>query len=596
MNDALRTMTNNNPGILRKPILFSLLRAFMQGQPYFVILMVMLELLNPLLTPGLSVNYFRLWLYVGWLAAALLLLFLFSRVAYAAESSMAYSVGAEGRLSLGDHLRTLSMGFFKGRDPGDITALMLQDYTNVEMLLSHILLDAISALMLPAVFLIALIPYDWRMALITLVPIPLAIVTAILARVVVYRKGAEQIASKNAASSRMLEYLDGMKNIKSHNLQGKKFTRLKASFERLRKDSIVLEGIAGPAVIIGVWFLNAGIALIMISGISFLLQGTLSVPVFLFFLIIGTRMYDPLSRVMISFAEMSYFSVSLGRITEILKTKALAEPETSEELLQHDIEFENVSFRYHDTDVLQDVSFRLEENSMTALVGPSGSGKTTITRLIARFWDVNQGAIKIGGKPIASYASDELLSKISMVFQDVYLFNDSILANIKVGKADATMDEVIAAAKKARCHEFIEAFDDGYDTMVGEGGATLSGGEKQRISIARAILKNAPIVLLDEATASLDPENEHYIQDAIGELIRGRTLIVIAHRLSTVTKADQILVLENSTLIQNGTHEELLSEVNGLYARMWHEQEKAHSWKLGTNNGSRTAAVGSIRQ
>lgn len=586
MSGLLRTVTSDNVGALRKPILFSIVQSALQGQPYFVILMVMLELLTPLLTPGAALNVTRLWWYVGWMAIALLLLFVVSRKKYAAEAGTSYTVSAEGRLSLGDHLRSLSMGFFKGRDPGDITALMLQDYTNVEMLLSHILLDAISALALPAVFLAFLIPYDWRMALVTVAPVPLALGTAVLARTIVFRIGKRQIRSKNDATSRMLEYLDGMQNIKSYNLQGEKFSRLKRAFAKLKSDSILLEGLAGPSIVAGIWCLNAGIAAIMLTGISFVLQGTLSIPHFLFFLIIGTRMYDPLVKVLTNFAELSYFSISVGRIRDIFATKSLPEPTDAQAPAHHDIEFDNVSFRYHDTDVLKQVSFHLPENTMTALVGPSGSGKSTITRLVARFWDVNEGTVLVGGTPVGQMKNDDLLAKISMVFQDVYLFNDSILANIKVGKTDASTEEVIAAAKKARCHEFIEAFDDGYDTIVGEGGATLSGGEKQRISIARAILKDAPIVLLDEATASLDPENELYIQEAISELIQGRTLIVIAHRLSTVTKADQILVLDDGVLVENGTHEQLLSRDAGLYRRMWQEQERAHTWKLGTNAAS----------
>ena len=580
MSGLLRTVTSDNLGALRKPILFSIFLSALQGQPYFVILMVMLELLNPLLNPGVALNTTRLWWYVAWMALALVLLFLVSRKKYAAEAGTSYTVSAEGRLSLGDHLRSLSMGFFKGRDPGDITALMLQDYTNVEMLLSHILLDAISALALPAVFLAFLIPYDWRMALITVAPVPIALGTAVAARAIVFRIGKRQIRAKNDATSRMLEYLDGMQNIKSHNLQGEKFSRLKRAFAKLKHDSILLEGLAGPSIVAGIWCLNAGIAAIMLTGISFVLQGTLSIPHFLFFLIIGTRMYDPLVKVLTSFAELSYFSISVGRIKDIFATKPLPEPNAASTPAHHDIEFDNVSFGYHNTDVLKRVSFHLPENTMTALVGPSGSGKSTITRLVARFWDVNEGTVRVGGTSVGQMNSDDLLAKISMVFQDVYLFNDSILANIKVGKTDASTEEVVAAAKQARCHEFIETFDDGYDTIVGEGGATLSGGEKQRISIARAILKDAPIVLLDEATASLDPENELYIQQAIGELIQGRTLIVIAHRLSTVTKADQILVLENGVLVENGTHEQLLSHDLGLYHRMWQEQQRSHAWKV----------------
>lgn len=584
----LRMLTNDNPGVLGKPFLYSLLQSFLQGQPYFVILMVMLELLSPLMNPGSELNTRRLILFTGWLAAALLLLFFTGRKKFMIEMKTAYGISAQGRLSLGDHLRKLSMGFFKGRDSGDITALMLQDYTNVEMLLAHSLLEVTGAVLLPVVFLIFLVPYDWRMALITAAPVPAAVLAAIIARRVVSRLGRRQIEAKNKASSRMIEYLRGMRSIKSYNLQGEKFTRLKQSFEYLRRISIRLEGVAGPSVAAGVWCLNAGIALIMLIGTVLVTTGTLSIPHFLFFLIIGTRMYDPLTKVLITFAELAYFSVSAGRINAIRRTAPLREPNENAGVSGHSIEFRDVSFRYHDTDVLRNVSFTLPENTMTALAGPSGSGKTTVTRLIARFWDAASGEIRVGGHPVGGMPSEELLAKIAIVFQDVYLFNDTIEANIKVGNPSASMDEVRAAARKARCDEFITALEAGYDTMVGEGGATLSGGEKQRISIARAILKDAPIVLLDEATASLDPENELYIQKAVGELVKGRTLIVIAHRLSTVTHADKILVLDKGSLVEEGRHDELLARDGGLYRRMWDEQAKAHSWKLGSGGGGLT--------
>ena len=580
MKKLLNVLTNNNPGILKKPVLLEILKSMFQGQPYFVILLVMWELLKPLETPGTGIDFSRLIILTVWLAASLVLLFIIGRSLYNIENRVAFGAVTEGRLSLGEHLRKLSMGFFKGRDPGDITALMLQDYTNIEMMVSRLLMDAVGALALPLVFSCFLLFFDWQMALILLTPVPVAILTAVIARIIILSLGNKHIKAKNTASSRMLEYLDGIKNIKAFNLHGKKFVRLEKAFQDLKKKSIKLEAAAGPSVLMGVWFLNAGIALIMLTGIYFVIAGTLSIPYLLFFLIIGTRMYDPLSRALISFIELSYFAISANRIKKVFDIKPLPEPDVSEKLSSHNVEFKNVWFRYHETDVLKNVSFSLPENSMTALVGPSGSGKSTITRLIARFWDVSRGKIMVGGQSVKDVKTEDLLSHISMVFQDVYLFSDTILNNIKVGKADASMEEVFAAAKKARCHEFIEKLPAGYETMVGEGGATLSGGEKQRVSIARAILKDAPIILLDEATASLDPENELYIQEAIGELIKSRTLIVIAHRLSTITHANQILVLEEGKIVERGTHQELLAKNSGLYQGMWNEQRRAHGWKI----------------
>jgi ATP-binding cassette subfamily B protein len=278
-------------------------------------------------------------------------------------------------------------------------------------------------------------------------------------------------------------------------------------------------------------------------------------------------------------AELSYYALSVQRIEDLRKTPILSGIDAHLEPKGFNIEFKNISFRYHSTDVLKDITVSIPEHSFTALVGPSGSGKTTFTRLIARFWDVDQGTIYIGGKDIKSYDPDKVLALIAIVFQDVYLFNDSIINNIRVGKKDATMEEIIETAKKARCHEFINALPDKYDTIVGEGGSTLSGGEKQRISIARAMLKDAPIVLLDEATAFLDPENELFIQEAIDGLLKDKTVIVIAHRLNSIRDADKIIVLDKGTIIEEGTHETLMGH-DGLYNHMWAEQQRTRGWKF----------------
>ncbi len=589
MKRFIHVITNGKLRSLRLPMLYQVLQSIVQGSPFYIILLAMLEFMKGL-GSGSALDTAALMRLTVALAISTLMLFLLGKASYNSQNIAAYSVSCEGRIALGEYLRKLPMGFFKGRDPGDITALMLQDYSNVESMLSHLLMDAVGSVALPLAFLTFLIPLDWRMSGVTVSVVPLAVLIALGTRTLILRWGETHIKSKNEASSRMLEYLDGMKNIKAHNLQGKKFTRLEKAFRKLKVDSIRLEAGSGPAVILGVLVLNAGIALILVAGTAFLLDGSLSVPNFLFFVIVGSRMYDPLTKVLLSFAELSYYSLSAERIAALYDTKPLPECETSPLGAGHDMEFQNVSFRYHERDVLKDLSFVLKENTMTALVGPSGSGKSTIARLIARFWDVNTGVVRVGGYPLQDYRSEDLMARISMVFQDVYLFNDTILNNIKVGNSGATMDEVIVAATQARCHEFISKLPSGYETMVGEGGSTLSGGEKQRISIARAILKNAPIVLLDEATASLDPENELYIQQAIGELIKGRTLIVIAHRLSTITHADQILVLKEGSIVESGSHHDLIA-ANGAYAGMWAEQTRAHTWKLRGAKGAPLAAA-----
>jgi ATP-binding cassette subfamily B protein len=319
----------------------------------------------------------------------------------------------------------------------------------------------------------------------------------------------------------------------------------------------------------------------MLCGGWLLTKGELSPFFYLVFLLVALNIYQPIMVIFSFIADFARTNRSAERIRELNKERPLQEPSCDCKPQGTDIVFENVFFSYGEKEVLHDISLKIPAKSLTALVGPSGSGKSTITRLVARFWDVDRGEITLGGIPITQMKTDTLLSKISMVFQDVYLFHDTIEENIRMGKPDATHEEIVAAAKTAACHNFISLLPDGYDTMVGEGGSTLSGGEKQRISIARALLKNAPVVLLDEATASLDPENEVLIQQAISALVADKTVIVIAHRLQSISNADQIIVLDNGRIAEAGMHDELLKE-DGIYARLWQEQSSAGSWNLVT--------------
>lgn len=398
--------------------------------------------------------------------------------------------------------------------------------------------------------------------------------------------GEKQLKSRNAAVSRMMEYLLGIKVLKAYNQTGNRFQRMEKSFDKLKEDSIKLEGIPGPLVMVYFAFLEIGFLAILFFGLQFLENGTLSIPIFFLFLIVGYGFFEPLKILSEFMGEMRYMNMAADRVVETLNTKVLPEPLDDKIIERYDIEFEDVTFKYQDADVIKDMSLHIPERSITALVGPSGSGKTTITSLIARFWDVDSGQIKIGGRNIKDVKNEHLLSYMSMVFQDVYLFNDTIYNNIKVGNPQATREDIFEAARQANCHEFIQKLPDGYDTMVGEGGSTLSGGEKQRISIARAILKDAPIILLDEATASLDPENEGKIQEAIRELVKSKTVVVIAHRMYSVSDADQIIVIEKGKVAEQGKHQELL-ENNGTYRHLWDEQQRAHGWKFGSSNNQK---------
>ncbi|MGD9823142.1 ABC transporter ATP-binding protein [Desulfobacter sp.] len=565
-------------GDMRNIYFTTVLNAFhliLKGMPFGILLLVVLELLKPKSELDISRLIF-LFTAIG--IPMLINLFLAIKVHVRAYIS-SYNLSTETRLALGDHLRKLSLGFFKQRDPGDISALLLQDMAKVEMVFSNFFIDAIACIILPLMMAVFFFIVDWRMALLMISSVVLALPALWGAQKLIGYFGKRHVVSRNLTSSRLLEYLEGIKVIMAFNLTGKNFKRLDRIMRKLCNDSIKLEAAASAPIQVYMTILDLGFVSLLVLGVHFLLQGEISIPIFLMFLVIGYKFFEPLISFGAFISEIRYMNIAASRITDVMDTPPLKEPDKSQHPKTFDIEFNNVSFGYTETRVLKDVTARFPENSITALVGPSGSGKTTITSLIARFWDVNEGGITIGGIDIRQIPTEALHCLISVVFQDVYLFQDSIFNNIRVGKKNASKEEVMGAAKTAQCHEFIQQMENGYDTIVGEGGSTLSGGEKQRISIARALLKDAPIVLLDEATASLDPENELLIQKAIGEMVKSKTLIVIAHRLKTIARADQILVIDQGAVAEKGDHETLLAN-DQLYARLWNEQHKAGGWKF----------------
>ena len=577
MQNAMQIITGNEKKKLQSVTWLNVLRYMFDGAPNGFLILVLWELFKPQQTISTAK---LIWLIAG-MGVVFTITLLLSRAAYTQMHLVAYALTAETRLRLGEHLRKLSMGFYKTHDPGDITALMLQDVDKVETIFNRVYGDVIAAIITPLVTLSFLFFVDWRMALAVIITAPLAFPVMLLAQKVIAYLGGKQVAARNESISRMLEYVQGIQDIKAFNMTGAKFKRLDNSLKTLRDQSIRLEGGAAPFVISYQVVLELSFTVVLLLGAYLLLDGTLTVAIFLIFLVAGYALYRPMQALSLFLAEMRYMNLAAERILAVFEEKPLSEPATPTAPDAFDIEFKGVTFRYGKDDVLKDASFKMPANSMTALVGPSGSGKTTITNLIARFWDTNDGEVLVGGQNVKDLTTESLLESISAIFQDVYLFHDTVLNNIKVGKTDATQEEVIAAAEAAQCHEFIEKLPDGYETMVGEGGSTLSGGEKQRISIARAILKDAPIILLDEATASLDPENEALIQQAINELVKSKTLIIIAHRLSTVVDADQILVLDEGRIVERGKHKDLLP-AGGLYSHLWTQQTRARGWKFGS--------------
>lgn len=571
MRAALDVITGGDISVFKKAILLQIVYDILKGAPYGFLILILWVLFSP------AIDMDQIVLLTGAMAVTFLLQYLIGNIAMISCYEGGYTLCSQARLRLGEHLRKLPMGFFKKRDPGDVTAIMLQDMSFVETIFTHLLGDMIAAFVVPAMLLVFLFVLDWRLALAALATALAALPVLYVTHAVLTRIGKKQHGLRVDTDSRILEYLQGIRYIKAYNLVGRRFSTLERSLKEFHRETLRLETYPGAFGSCYNGILGIGFVVILLLSTYFYFGGTLTIPVFLVFLVIGYQFYQPLLSAALFTMEARYMNIAAERMKEVLDTETLKEPEISRSPAGYDIEFRGVGFSYLNTRVLDNVSFKAEEGTVTALVGPSGSGKTTITNLIARFWDVDAGSVSIGGVDVRDMSADELYSHLSMVFQDVYLFRDTIFNNIRVGRADATEEEVIAAAKAAQAHEFIEKLPEGYDTMVGEGGSTLSGGEKQRVSIARAILKDAPVVLLDEATASLDPENERAIQEALNALISSKTLIVIAHRLSTIADADRIVVLKDGRVAESGTHEGLCKE-KGQYFRMWQEQEKAGGW------------------
>lgn len=568
-------ITAGNPRKLVKPITYTILANIIGILPFGLALSAIQLIFQPFAEPGVPLDTAKLWLVFAALVLSMLIMFIAEIPAYRHAYRDAYMTAAEGRASLAEHLRKLPLGYLSGQDSGMLGNMMMGDFTMVEHGMSHVVPRLIGALVTPVLAFIGLAFMDWRMSLAMFAAMPVALVIIMATGKLQRTLGKGLTDAKVEASNRLQEYLSGIRVIKSCNMTGEHFEHLEGSFRNLMKQSIRMEGLLQSIVLTVTPLLRAGLAIMIYVGSYLLMGGTLSMMTLATFLIIGTRIFDPLSEAITNFAELRYDAQAGERITEFMKEPAMGgiqNPPASSEIV-----FKKVSFGYSNSEVLQDVSVMMKEGTLTALVGPSGSGKSTVLKLAARFYDPQQGQILFGGRDMKDMDPEALLQRISMVFQEVYLFQDTIGNNIRFGRENATQEEVEEAARKACCHDFIMKLPRGYDTPVGEGGCTLSGGEKQRISIARAMLKDAPVVLLDEATASLDPENEVDVQRAINQLVKGRTVIVIAHRLKTIRSADNIVVLDNGRVAEQGRHEALLGK-NGLYARLWKLQQETVGW------------------
>lgn len=557
---------------LRKVLLNEFIHGFLLAAPTGMLLLIIWELFKE------EPNAGTLWVTVGIMTVLFIIQLFFAAKIYSHTNKTNYKMTSVLRIKLGNHLQQLSLGFYKKRDPGDLASVILQDVSNIETILGHALPSIFGAVFGTFFLSVFLFFTDWQLALTLILAVPFAFLFVLLATLMMKKFSRKHIKSRNETGSRFIEYILGIRHLKAHNQTGKKFKTLKTAFENLRKDSIKLEAVPGPMVLLAFMVFEFFFLLMIYIGLNRLTNNTIGIAEIIAFLIIGYRLYEPLKLLMIDYAQLNYMNVSVKRVTDLLETPLQDAGEDSKPK-SHEIEFKNVTFSYLDREVLKDVSFTLPEKGLTALVGASGSGKTTIANLIARFWDVQKGEITIGKENVKNMSPKTVYSLISQVFQDVYLFDDTVYNNIKIGNPDASKEEILKIAEKAQITEFLPLLSDSINTRVGEGGSHLSGGQKQRISIARAMLKDAPIVLLDEATASLDPENEIYIQQAIQELVKEKTVVVIAHKLQTIKNADKIIVLENGKIKEQGKHSELITNKQ-LYAKFWNTQQQTSGWKL----------------
>ena len=535
------------------------------------------NMVDDLLNGGISNGKIPFYVMGCLLCIALILLTTFFQ--YNATYFATYKESGIRRITLAEHLRKIPLSFFGKKDLADLTSTIMADCTFLEQSFSHYIPELVGSIISTTLISVGLLFTDWRMALAALWVLPVAFAIVGFSAKIQENLNQKAMDVKMACADGLQECIETIRDLKANNAEQTYLKDLEKKIRAVEHRSIFNEFALAAFVVSASLVLKLGIATVALVGAVLLMQGSLFVPTFFMFLLVVSRLYDPLQGALQNLVAVISTRTNIARMNEILDHPI---QQGSDRLFNqgYDIVFDHVGFAYNTGEtVLKDVSFTAKQGEVTALVGPSGGGKTTVSRLAARFWDINRGKITVGGMDVSRIDPETLLSLYSIVFQDVTLFDNTILENIRIGNKDATDEQVIAAAKLANVDEFANKLPDGWHTNIGENGCELSGGERQRISIARAFLKNAPIILLDEATASLDVENETLIQTALSRLIADKTVLVIAHRMRTVAGADKIVVLSNGTVAEEGSPKDLVKE-NGAYAHMVKMQTESHNWKL----------------
>jgi len=559
-------------GTMKKAILFSVLHSLFDMMSFGALAMVFSGL-----TDGFTTS--MIWMIFGITLASMLLKIYCSYISDFGKVQIGYFMCAEKRIHIGDRMKYMPMGYFNDHNLGNLTSIVTTTMGDIENNASMVLTNILGGYIHAAIITIVMLCIDWRIGLTILCGILLF--TWCIGRL---QKKSETVSpqrqqAQEALVSNVLEYVQGMLIVKSFNLGQNSNSKMRQAILDSKDKNLKLERTFVPYNMLQQIILYGTSILVIVEGLYFYLNGTMALSICLLMTVASFMLFSQLQSAGNTSSLLRLLDVSIDKVNEIDNTPVMDEHGKPINPPNYNIVFDDVSFSYGEHKILDHVSLSIPEKTVTAIVGPSGAGKSTLCNLIARFWDVDDGKITIGGIDVRDYTLDSLLTNISEVFQKVYLFADTIENNIKFGNPAASHNEVVKAAQKACCHDFIMSLPDGYDTVIGEGGATLSGGEKQRISIARAILKDAPIIILDEATSSVDPENENLLMGAISELTKNKTVIMIAHRLKTVRNADQIFVLSGGHIVQTGKHEDLIRQP-GIYADFIGIRKKAIGWKL----------------
>lgn len=559
-------------GTMKKAILFSVLHSLFDMMSFGALAMVFSGL-----TDGFTTS--MIWMIFGITLASMLLKIYCSYISDFGKVQIGYFMCAEKRIHIGDRMKYMPMGYFNDHNLGNLTSVVTTTMGDIENNASMVLTNILGGYIHAAIITIVMLCIDWRIGLTILCGILLF--TWCIGRL---QKKSETVSPQRQQAqetlvSNVLEYVQGMLIVKSFNLGQNSNSKMRQAILDSKDKNLKLERTFVPYNMLQQIILYGTSILVIVEGLYFYLNGTMALSICLLMTVASFMLFSQLQSAGNTSSLLRLLDVSIDKVNEIDNTPVMDEHGKPINPPNYNIVFDDVSFSYGEHKILDHVSLSIPEKTVTAIVGPSGAGKSTLCNLIARFWDVDDGKITIGGIDVRDYTLDSLLTNISEVFQKVYLFADTIENNIKFGNPAASYNEVVKAAQKACCHDFIMSLPDGYDTVIGEGGATLSGGEKQRISIARAILKDAPIIILDEATSSVDPENENLLMGAISELTKNKTVIMIAHRLKTVRNADQIFVLSGGHIVQTGKHEDLIRQP-GIYADFIGIRKKAIGWKL----------------